>query len=213
MSLDDWNNASLSAVLQRSTQALAQRLRVALPGQIVRFNPVTQTATVQPLIQQKRNDGSLQPLPVLQDVPVSFPRGGGFVITFPVAAGDECELIFQDRCMDAWFQSGRASEPVDYRLHDLSDAVACVGIASLPNVIPRFEMDGVVLRTLDGRASFKLDTAGVLTLRGTKLVLDLPVEFTQGLRGHGDVVSNSIGLETHTHDNVENGPGQTGPAQ
>ncbi|MDD0912699.1 hypothetical protein LOD30_11395, partial [Xylella fastidiosa subsp. multiplex] len=108
---------------------------------------------------------------------------------------------------------GRASEPVDYRLHDLSDAVACVGIASLPNVIPTFEMDGVVLRTLDGRASFKLDTAGVLTLRGSKLVLDLPVEFTQGLRGHGDVVSNNIRLETHTHDNVENGPGQTGPAQ
>ncbi|MDD0875597.1 Gp138 family membrane-puncturing spike protein, partial [Xylella fastidiosa] len=105
MSLDDWNNASLSAVLQRSTEALAQRLRVALPGQIVRFNPVTQTATVQPLIQQKMNDASLQPLPVLQDVPVSFPRGGGFVMTFPVAPGDECELIFQDRCIDAWFQS------------------------------------------------------------------------------------------------------------
>nr|WP_257000780.1 hypothetical protein [Xylella fastidiosa] len=88
-----------------------------------------------------------------------------------------------------------------------------MGIASLPNVIPTFEMDGVVLRTLDGRASFKLDTQGVITLRGTKLVLDLPVEFTQGIRGHGDVVSNGIRLETHTHDNVENGPGQTGPAQ
>nr|WP_257000779.1 hypothetical protein [Xylella fastidiosa] len=41
---------------------------------------------MQPLIQQKRNDGSLQTLPVLQD------------------AGNERELIFQDRCSDAWFK-------------------------------------------------------------------------------------------------------------
>ena len=29
-----------------------------------------------------------------------FPGGGGFALTFPVAAGDECLVVFASRCID-----------------------------------------------------------------------------------------------------------------
>ncbi|MFW8450019.1 Gp138 family membrane-puncturing spike protein, partial [Klebsiella pneumoniae] len=61
-------------------------------------------------------------LPLLVDVPVVFPRGGGCTLTFPVKPGDECLVIFADRCIDFWWQSGGIQEPVDERMHDLSDA-------------------------------------------------------------------------------------------
>ena len=57
------------------------------------------------------------------------------MLTFPVKPGDECLLVFNERCIDGWWQSGGSSEPLDYRQHDLSDAVAIMGISSLPQVV------------------------------------------------------------------------------
>src|SRR5260363_73502 len=45
-------------------------------------------------------------LPLLGDVPVFFPRGGGCTLTFPVQKGDECVVVFASRCIDGWWQSG-----------------------------------------------------------------------------------------------------------
>jgi hypothetical protein len=49
-------------------------------------------------------------LPILINVPVQFPRGGCFLLTFPVTKGDECLIMFAER--DA------------KRFHSLSDATA-----------------------------------------------------------------------------------------
>jgi hypothetical protein len=36
-------------------------------------------------------------------------------------------VIFADRCIDFWWQNGGVQEPVDDRVHDLSDAFCIVG--------------------------------------------------------------------------------------
>ena len=106
-------------------------LRVSLPGIVQSFDPATCTCTIQPAIAGQGVDEKRQiqsaPLPLLTDVPVIFPRGGGCTITFPVKAGDECLVVFSDRCIDFWWQNGGVQEPVDPRQHDLSDAFAFVG--------------------------------------------------------------------------------------
>jgi hypothetical protein len=183
----------------------AKRIRVALPGVIVSFDGDAQTASVQPLIKQIMVDGTTQMLPVLQDVPVSFPRGGGFVLTFPVGPGDECELTFHDRCIDGWWASGNPSEPLDYRIHDLSDATARVGISSLPNVVKGFDAGAVALRKLDGSAFVKIDAAGVVHIAGTKLVVDCPIEYAGGITGTGDIVADGVSLEHHLTTGVQAG--------
>jgi hypothetical protein len=86
------------------------RGRTALPGVVAGFDPVAMTVSVQPAIKGRVTspDGSTRSvaLPLLVDVPVFFPRGGGFTLTFPVKSGDECLVVFSSRCMDAWWQSG-----------------------------------------------------------------------------------------------------------
>ena len=81
-------------------------LRVAMPGIIQSFDPSTVTCTVQPAIygQKVSDDGKAasEAIPILPDVPVVFPRGGGCTLTFPVKPGDECLLVFSDRCIDFW---------------------------------------------------------------------------------------------------------------
>lgn len=211
MASNDWDNASLSMLVRQAGEDASKRIRVAMPGRIVSFNGDAQTAVVQPLIKQVMADGTSRDYPLLQDVPVKFPRGGRFVLTFPVQDGDECELVFHDRCLDGWWQSGDSAEPLDYRLHDLSDATAELGLSSQPNVVKNIDMDGVVLRTLDGTASIKIDADGVVTIRGTKVVLDCPVEFTKGMKGDGDIVADGVSHAGHTH--IDSMGGQTSKPQ
>lgn len=136
-------------------------LRVSMPGIIQSFDPIACTCTVQPAItgQVANEAGEFKsaPLPLLVDVPVVFPRGGGCTITFPIKAGDECLVVFSDRCIDFWWQSGGVQEPVDPRQHDLSDAFAFIGPQSQAEVIGNINTSTLQMRTDDGSAYIELD--------------------------------------------------------
>lgn len=68
-----------------------------------------------------------KPYPLLLDVPVFIPAGGSGYLTFPVAAGDLCLVLFNDRDQDALWDSGNVQAPNSGRMHDLSDGLAIVG--------------------------------------------------------------------------------------
>lgn len=55
--------------------------------------------------------------------------------TFPLKYGDECLLLFADREIESWFINGDVNPEWYPRMHDLTDAVAIVGIRSLPKMI------------------------------------------------------------------------------
>ncbi|WP_158780591.1 Gp138 family membrane-puncturing spike protein [Pantoea sp. BAV 3049] len=150
---------------QQAFNALAKSIfsmmRVSMPGIIESFDPVAVTCVVRPAImgavQDALGNHTSKELPLLLDVPVVFPRGGGCTITFPVKAGDECLVVFSDRCIDFWWQSGGVQEAVDPRQHDLSDAFAIVGPQSQPNVISNISTTTLQMRTDDGFAYIELD--------------------------------------------------------
>lgn len=56
-------------------------------------------------------------------------------MSFPINIGDECVVLFSDRELESWFTTGEPSAPKYSRMHDLTDAVAIIGIRSLPKVI------------------------------------------------------------------------------
>lgn len=132
-----------------------------LPGVIESFDPKTMTATVQPTIQGQIEDEdgntSFVNLPQLEDVPVEFPSGGGFILTFPIQPGDECTIVFASRCIDNWWALGDIQQPFESRMHDLSDAICRVGPRSQPRVLdPIVDVEAVQLRTDDARAKISM---------------------------------------------------------
>lgn len=60
----------------------------SLPGKVVSYDPDTKLAVVEAMV----HDGDAPP--PFPDVPVKFPRGGGYRLVWPLAAGDEVTLIF-----------------------------------------------------------------------------------------------------------------------
>ncbi|HDK6931978.1 TPA: translation initiation factor IF-2 [Klebsiella pneumoniae] len=210
-------SGALAEVLASERKTLSEQMRVALPGIIQSFDPESLTAVVQPAIRyiERDNDGnkSTKDYPLLVDVPVVFPRGGGCTLTFPVKAGDECLVIFADRCIDFWWQSGGIQEPVDGRMHDLSDAFCIVGPQSQAKKIGGISTTAAQLRTDDGSAIIELAAGGAVTITSPQITINGPLQVNGEITSTGDQLAGGISQIGHTHGGVEPGGGSTGAPQ
>lgn len=157
-----WGSATLLDAIRVVVQEDRKTLHTALPGIVQSFDAAKQTARVRPAIKRVWVDEGPKDLPDCVDVPVQFPRGGGFVLTFPVAAGDECLLVFAERAIDGWFTDGGTQEPSEVRFHDLSDAFAIMGFSSIGRAVAGLSGDAVELRTLDGSTVVRVESGAVI---------------------------------------------------
>lgn len=120
---------TLGAVLLAATEARLDDLWVALPARVETYDAATQRCSAQPVVRQAFQDESgdrqTQRLPVVTDVPVAWPGGGGFRLTFPLTPGDYVLLLCTSCSLDRWLVGGGADvDPQDDRRSTLSDAVA-----------------------------------------------------------------------------------------
>jgi hypothetical protein len=83
--------------------------------------------------------------PVIPNVPVQFPQGGGYRITFPLAVGDTGLLLFSDVSLDVWLSQGGEVDPLDDRRFDLSDGVFLPGVRSFANALTDASADHMTL--------------------------------------------------------------------
>lgn len=143
---------SLADIISRS-------VRVALPAIVQSFDPGP-PATVKVLIAMDEfvlqntagttaislETKSTQ-LPVMQDVPILIPTGGGWSFTLPIKAGDECDVLFQDAIIDVWFEHGGLNnKPISQRRHHLSDGIAVFGLRSTLRSIANWSTTSAQLR-------------------------------------------------------------------
>jgi hypothetical protein len=180
-------------------------IHTSMPGRIVSFNPQKMTAVVQPALTgfNTQLDGTRKPLNIttIADVPVHFPAGGGFTLTFPVKAGDECLIVFSERSIDNWHQHGGTQEPSDWRMHDINDAVVHVGLRSQPNVIPNVHATNVQLRSDDGNSFVEISAGGITLKTPGTLTINAAAIVTTGTFTNNGVNISS----THTHSDPQGG--------
>lgn len=121
-------------------------------GTVTKFNSAQQTVEATINYPQTVN-GKLIQYPVLLDVPVVMMQGGNGILTFPVAVGDTCLILFNDRDINAWFSSGNTTTLDSQRLHSLADGIALIGIRSLRNPVETYDEDRVELRNDKAKVS------------------------------------------------------------
>ncbi len=143
-------------------------------GIIQSFNATNQSATVQmallrnvptpnPKFGVTSDEAEIiyipTPYPILTNVPVACWGGGGCSLTFPIAAGDECLVCFNDRCFDSWWANGTTATPPNVpRYHDLSDGIALVGVRSVPNALAGYSTADAVLQNQTKGSQIALGT-------------------------------------------------------
>lgn len=151
-------------------------IKVAFPAIVNKVN-ADGTVDIQPAIRDRvknlNNQFEYIQLPVIPNVPVCFPSGGGYSISMPVAIGDECLAVICDSSFDYWWLYGGIQNPVEIRRHDLTDAIAIMGIknntkaTSFPSGLT-IKGPSIQLALSNGR----IDVTGSLYVNGKEVLVD-----------------------------------------
>lgn len=161
--------------LREAFSEMMKSVGTSIPGHVLSFDPGTQLAQLQIGISSTTQDGrKLTPAPIIE-CPVQFSGGGGWSIEHKIVAGDEGIIIFSQRCVDAWIETGGVAENPISRFHDKQDAYFVPGIRSKPNSISNFANDGVKIRNEDGGVYVWVkDDAGIDMQNGMGNITMLP---------------------------------------
>jgi Phage protein Gp138 N-terminal domain len=169
---------------------------VALPGIVQSFNAADCTAEVQlAILMQSRDKNNnwkdVTPAPVVPKALVHFPGNHDYIFTFPIKAGDEGLLVFCDRCIDAFWQSGGVQPQLDIRQHDLTDAIFFPGIRSVGNVPANINTSAAEFRTFSGNTKITFSDAAGVAITGK---LTVTGSITAGYGG-----TDSVTVQQHLH--------------
>lgn len=159
----------------------------ALPGRIESYDYTVQKASIQPMLNKVYTDGTTVQMPILNNVPVMFPRAGGASLTFPVVEGDTCLLVFSARSLDNWKESGGIVSPEDPRKFDLSDAIAIVGLYPFSEVSPALNNEDVLLTYKNSSITIKVTGDVVVNTSNTVAIGNETTELL-------DVLSQLLGF-------------------
>ena len=209
-----------TAQIDAALNQFSSQLRVCTVATVISFDEDAQTVSVQPNQQEIMIPGldaepEAETIEPLSDVPIWMPRGGGYSLTFPITAGDECLVIFADSCLDAWLQQGGTQPQMDKRRHDLSDAIALFGIWNQTRRLSAYSTSGASLRSDDGSVSITL-SEGTVTVQGATINVSAQTANVTGtekvvINGNGQTVIEGGAYLEHTHSGVMAGGGVSGP--
>ena len=198
------NDPELKDLLNLFRKSLLLDLNCHHIGKIQVFNPLNQTATV--TINYKKtffvaDNGAYVPklvdYPILAECPVICLGGGNGALTFPISAGDDCLVLFNDRDLDNWFQGSSSSGVATPRLHAFSDGIVLVGLRSRNDVLVDYDTDGTTLRTVDGLTKIKIasDGSNITTTVGPAMEMVITADGTVSItNGVDELISALIKL-------------------
>jgi hypothetical protein len=165
---------------RRKDEILAQMNCISI-GTVEKFYPETQKADISINFKRKVNTEPqvILDYPMLINCPVVVMNGGGAYVSYPIGPGDTCLVLFCDRDMDNWFETGEPMTPNTTRVHDLSDGIAIVGIRSKRDPI---EYDGERLKMFFGQGYITIDDAGQIIINSpSKVLIGAPVVSAAGI--------------------------------
>lgn len=221
---------SLAEVIEAAQRTAAAHMYTSLPAKVVSYNPATNTVDAE--IQVKapyfnlEGEREFDELPIVPSVPVIWPRGGGFVVTVPLAPGDFVWLMFSTLSLAEWRTTGQVSEPTDARRHSIGYPYALPG--AFPDVSPLSPVDTLtrtskmIVGEDGGQAQIVIDSNPLLpSIKVGGNAIDLVALSTPtnaGLAACMAAANAAIAaaagiiasLADHTHSGVQTGGGVTG---
>lgn len=132
----------------------------SVPGHILTYDPTLQRAQVRIGIEVVAASGFTDSLPPIADVPVLFLGGTKFSTIHQIDPGDEGLILFSQRCVDGWKQTGGVASNPLARFHDMHDAFFIPGFRPLPTRISGFANDGIRMQSRDGSQHVWIKSSG-----------------------------------------------------
>lgn len=202
----------------------------AIPAIIEDFDRENQTVDCIPMVRRVfRGEDSTRStvnFPKLVRVPLVLPfvRTAGMIITLPIKPGDTCLLVFSERGLDNWQDTGGISDPpenIGARRHHLTDGLAILAPIATPDAVCGYNPDDLEVRNGDRTTLLRISQSDAeLRASGGEALLNTPVvricgdaiiqgdlvvdgEITQGGKNSG------IAFSSHVHGGVQTGGSNT----
>lgn len=138
------SQTNFNDVMAIAQDAIMSRINCHNIGRILEFDSATQTCTVEMMQIKQFNDQFLIPAPITQ-VPLIILGAGGGHITMPNPEGTICLLLFLDRNIDNFMETGEQYTPDTSRMHDFTDCIALTTFTTLANPIQNYDEDAITI--------------------------------------------------------------------
>lgn len=145
MNQNDVLPPDLSDIIDDAKKDIFATMNCVQIGKIESVDNSKQIVSVTLQIKRVLSDDSSVQIPMLVDCPYFVLSGGGAYIDMPIAAGDYCIVLFNDRDIDTWWDSANVADPNTNRKHDISDGIAIIGISPSTKV---YNHDGSLIRII-----------------------------------------------------------------
>ena len=119
---------SLSQALEFFFSQKIKEFHTAIPGVVNAYEQTTKRARVQIGLNMRLTDGKSKARPIILDVPVCHPSGGGYVVHVPLRAGDGVLLVFSERGIENFKETFAVADPPVGSIMAERDAIAVPGI-------------------------------------------------------------------------------------
>lgn len=126
------DNTKILEVVNNGIENTFSKFNKIIWGEVVKVKE--KTIDIQPSYKGRYNEKD-RDLPLLVDVPPIFLQGGGSYRADPIKEGDFALVFIADRCIEQWYYGNNNQAPRQYRMNDLADAFAIVGINQLLTAI------------------------------------------------------------------------------
>lgn len=199
-------NLDFNDVMVLSEDAIMSRLNCHNVGKILEFNAATQTCTIEIMQIKQFNSTYYTPAPIT-DVPLIIYGAGNAHITLPDPTGSICLLLFLDRNIDSFLETGEQYEPETWRMHDFSDCIALTTFKTLANPIQEYDERAVSI--LNDEILENIQNKSYLKVYPEKVEIDVTnVETSEGENGEEEqTVTNSHALIDNTKILMQNSAG------
>jgi len=207
---------TLAGVLRGAFRKLMQSTDGMLPARVIAADAKREYATVQPLVMVQATDGALTSRPQIAKVPIFTLGAGGFVMSFPIKAGDLGWIFAGDRDISLVLQTDGESGPNTNRLKSFSDGVF-IPDAARRWVLSGDDADAAVWQSNDGAVKIALSPGKIRVVHPTKVEIVTPTVTMSGnlqvqgtVTGTTDCVGGGKSLKDHVHSGVTAGGANTG---
>lgn len=194
------NEPDLQDIINGAMEDLNYSFNCHRIGIIENFNPINQLATVRMVdkgIIQYDDGEKIVDYSLLVDCPIFIHKGINGGITIPILKGDSCLICFNDRSMDRWLEDGQIQRPIPLRAHDLSDAIAIVGIRNKINKLTDFNNDATEINYLDNKIIIANSKISLLNSSGGSLNIDDKLELKNTSENLKDLIDELITIITN----------------
>ena len=125
-------------IQELSQDTIMARLNCHNIGRILEFDKETQTCSIELMQIKQFGERLLTPAPIT-DVPLIVLGTDSAHITMPNPTGTICLLLFMDRNIDTFLETGEQYVPETGRMHDFTDCIALATFKTLVNPIQNYE--------------------------------------------------------------------------